>query len=109
MIEYHCCIKMAFKTQIIYWGNLFVENKNEYNKLNLRDLMYTVFTRWYILIVLLVVCILAAVIYSNFIATPLYDSTGKLYIMNNPTLTPSSNPGGRTCHPVLDAMCERLN
>lgn len=91
MIECHCCIKMAFKTQIIYWGNLFVENKNEYNKLNLRDLMYTVFTRWYILIVLLVVCILAAVIYSNFIATPLYDSTGKLYIMNKQSENISSS------------------
>ena len=59
-----------------------MENKNDYNKLNLKDLMYTVLTRWYILIVLLVICIFSAVIYSNFIATPMYDSTGKLYIMN---------------------------
>lgn len=91
MIECHCCIKMAFKTQIIYWGNLFVENKNEYNKLNLKDLMYTVFTRWYILMILLIVCVLAAVIYSNFIATPLYDSTGKLYIMNKQSENISSS------------------
>lgn len=68
-----------------------MENKNEYNKLNLKDLMYTVLTRWYILIVLLVVCILAAVIYSNFIATPMYDSTGKLYIMKKQSENISSS------------------
>lgn len=68
-----------------------MENKNEYNKLNLKDLMNTVLTRWYILIVLLVVCILAAVIYSNFIATPMYDSTGKLYIMKKQSENISSS------------------
>ncbi len=68
-----------------------MENKNDYNKLNLKDLMYTVLTRWYILIVLLVICIFSAVIYSNFIATPMYDSTGKLYIMNKQSENISSS------------------
>ncbi len=53
--------------------------------------MYTVLTRWYILIVLLVICIFSAVIYSNFIATPMYDSTGKLYIMNKQSENISSS------------------
>ena len=68
-----------------------MENKNDYNKLNLKDLMYTVLTRWYNLIVLLVICIFSAVIYSNFIATPMYDSTGKLYIMNKQSENISSS------------------
>lgn len=59
--------------------------------LNLKDIFYTALIRWYILLAALVVCILGAVIYTNYIVTPLYDSTGKLYIVNRQSETISSS------------------
>lgn len=89
--------------------------------LNLKDIFYTALIRWYILLAALVVCILGAVIYTNYIVTPLYDSTGKLYIVNRQSETISSSDMSistylaRDCEnlisdlTVLDEVSERMN
>lgn len=52
------------------------------NKLNIKDIMLTALNRWYILCAVLAVCTVVTMIYSYFVVTPLYNSTGKLYLMN---------------------------
>lgn len=56
-------------------------NKNNYN-INFKDLTDFAITKWKLFICLAALFIAAAYIYSSFLVTPLYDSTGKIYIMN---------------------------
>lgn len=58
-------------------------NSNEKtNKLNLKELALVALGKWYIFCVMLVVCVIVSIIYSYLLVTPLYDSSGKLYITN---------------------------
>ena len=57
------------------------------NNINLKDLFHSVLTKWKIFAVLAVLFVGAAAIYSYLLATPLYDSAGKIYIINKETLT----------------------
>lgn len=52
------------------------------NKLNIKDIMLSALNRWYILCAILAVCTVVTLIYSYFVVTPLYNSTGKIYLMN---------------------------
>lgn len=56
-------------------------NKNNFN-INFKDIATYALTKWPILACLIAVFVAAAYIYSSFISTPMYESTGKLYIMN---------------------------
>ncbi len=56
--------------------------ENDSRELNLKDIFYTALSRWYILLAALLICVVGAVIYTNYIVTPLYDSTGIIYISN---------------------------
>ena len=57
------------------------------NNINLKDLFHFALTKWKIFAVLAVFFVAAAAIYSYLLATPLYDSAGKIYIINKETLT----------------------
>lgn len=56
--------------------------ENDSRELNLKDIFYTALSRWYILLAALLIFVVGAVIYTNYIVTPLYDSTGIIYISN---------------------------
>lgn len=56
-------------------------NKNNMN-LNLKDMAGYALGKWPLLACMIAVFVIAAYIYSSFIAVPLYESSGKLYIMN---------------------------
>ena len=45
----------------------------------------TLLHRWYLILSVTTVCAIVSIIYSCIIATPLYDSTAKIYIMNKTT------------------------
>ncbi len=61
------------------------ENKNI--QINLKEILFTIFNKWYIFAIIFVVCTISSIFYSYFIVTPLYDSTGKIYIMNKNSQT----------------------
>lgn len=52
------------------------------NKLNIKDILLAALNRWYILFAILAVCAVVSLIYSYFVVTPLYSSTGKIYLTN---------------------------
>lgn len=56
-------------------------NKNGMN-LNLKDLADYALKKWPLLACMVAVFVIFAYIYSSFLTVPLYESTGKLYIMN---------------------------
>lgn len=56
------------------------ENKN--NNINLKDLFLFALNKWRLFLIIIAAFILGSLIYSFFLVTPLYDSTGKIYIMN---------------------------
>lgn len=56
-------------------------NKNNYS-INLKELTDFALGKWKLFICLAALFIAAAYVYSSFLVTPLYDSTGKIYIMN---------------------------
>lgn len=57
------------------------------NNVNLKDLFHSALSKWKIFAALAVLFVAAAAIYSYLLATPLYDSAGKIYIINKETLT----------------------
>ena len=52
------------------------------NKLNIKDLIFVALGKWYIFCTMLCAFVFVSLIYTYFLVTPLYDSTGKLYITN---------------------------
>lgn len=52
------------------------------NKLNIKDLLFIALEKWYIFCAMLCVFVIVSLIYTYLLVTPLYDSTGKLYITN---------------------------
>ena len=58
------------------------EDNSINSKLNFKDIFFTALNKWYILFIALLLCISASLIYSYFIVTPLYRSTGKIYLTN---------------------------
>ncbi len=57
-------------------------NNKKTNKLNVKDLALSALSKWYIFCAMLAACVILSIIYSYLLVTPLYDSTGKLYITN---------------------------
>ena len=57
-------------------------NNKNITSLNLKDLANFSLGKWPLLACMAAVFVIAAYIYSSFISVPLYESTGKLYIMN---------------------------
>lgn len=57
------------------------------NKLNVKDFTLIALGKWYILCIMLAACVIVSIIYSYLIVTPLYDSTGKLYVTNKNSQT----------------------
>lgn len=57
-------------------------NNKNITSLNLKDLANFSLGKWPLLACLVAVFVIAAYIYSSFVSVPLYESTGKLYIMN---------------------------
>ncbi len=49
------------------------------------ELLILAVKRWFIVVPILVISLLLSFIYSTFIATPMYDSTAKLYVVNKET------------------------
>lgn len=58
--------------------------------INIKDLCCEAISKWYFIFPIIVVCILISLIYTHYIATPMYDSTAKIYIMNKETDTIST-------------------
>lgn len=58
------------------------EDGNINSKLNLKDIFFAALNKWYLLCILLAVSVIASLFYSYFIVTPLYKSTGKIYLTN---------------------------
>lgn len=56
--------------------------ENRLNRINLKDLYLIAIGKWPLLLILISLGIIISFIYSYFFATPLYDSTGKIYIIN---------------------------
>ena len=56
-------------------------NKNSIN-INIKDLAVFYLNKWPVLLIIISAFIIGTLIYSYLIITPLYDSTGKIYIMN---------------------------
>lgn len=56
-------------------------NKNNIN-INFRDLAVFCLNKWPVFLIIISSFIIGSLIYSYLIITPLYDSTGKIYIMN---------------------------
>lgn len=54
---------------------------NNVNELNIKELFFTALRRWYVLLIAMVLFGTASIIYSEKFVTPLYDSTGKLYVV----------------------------
>lgn len=52
------------------------------NRLNIKDLIITALNKWYIFCALLCAFLIVSLVYTLLLVTPLYDSTGKLYITN---------------------------
>ena len=52
------------------------------NKLNIKELIFVALGKWYIFCTMLCAFVFVSLIYTYFLVTPLYDSTGKLYITN---------------------------
>ncbi len=58
------------------------DNQKPKNITFFKDLLRYTASKWYYLLCLLAVGLIAALLYSNFIVTPLYVSTGKIYIQS---------------------------
>ena len=58
--------------------------------LNVKELLFIALKKWYLLCIILAVCMVSSLLYSNVLATPLYDSTGKIYIMRKDAETVST-------------------
>ena len=56
-------------------------NKNSIN-INIKDLAVFYLNKWPVLLIIISAFIISSLVYSYLIITPLYDSTGKIYIMN---------------------------
>ncbi len=56
-------------------------NKNNIN-INIKDLAVFCLNKWPVFLIIISAFIIGSLIYSYLIITPLYDSTGKIYIMN---------------------------
>lgn len=52
---------------------------------DLAELFLLALKRWFIIIPIMIACLLLAFVYSAFLATPMYDSTAKLYVVNKET------------------------
>ncbi|MGN0493651.1 MAG: YveK family protein [Acutalibacteraceae bacterium] len=57
------------------------------NRLNVKDIIALAFSKWYIFLSALAVCVIVSLVYSYMLVTPLYDSTGKLYITDKESQT----------------------
>ena len=56
-------------------------NKNNIN-INIKDLAVFCLNKWPVFLIIISAFIISSLVYSYLIITPLYDSTGKIYIMN---------------------------
>lgn len=56
-------------------------NKNSIN-INIKDLAVFCLNKWPVFLIIISAFIISSLVYSYLIITPLYDSTGKIYIMN---------------------------
>lgn len=65
-------------------------NKNNVN-INFKDLAVFCLNKWPVFLTVISTFIICSLIYSCFIVTPLYDSTGKIYIMNKSSDTISTS------------------
>ncbi len=50
--------------------------------INLAEFFFECSKRWYIIVTVTFLCFIITFLYSSFFATPMYDSTAKLYIIN---------------------------
>ncbi len=66
-------------------------NNKTTNSPDIKSVLFTALQKWYILFITLAVCVISSLIYSYFLVTPLYDSTGKIYIMRKDSETVSSS------------------
>lgn len=62
-------------------------NNKNIKKFNVKDIILVAINKWYIFCAALAVCVVFSLFYSYILVTPLYDSTGKLYITNKNTQT----------------------
>ncbi len=65
-------------------------NNKSTNSLDIKDLLFTALKKWYLLFIILAVFIIGSLVYSYLFVTPLYDSTGKIYIMRKDSETVST-------------------
>ena len=65
-------------------------NNKTTSTLNVKELLFLALKKWYFLCIILAVCMVSSLVYSNFLVTPLYDSTGKIYIMRKDAETVST-------------------
>lgn len=65
-------------------------NNKSTNSLDIKELLFTASKKWYLLFIILAVFIIGSLVYSYLFVTPLYDSTGKIYIMRKDSETVST-------------------
>ena len=65
-------------------------NNKSTNSIDIKELLFTALKKWYLLFIILAVFIVGSLVYSYLIVTPLYDSTGKIYIMRKDSETVST-------------------
>lgn len=63
-----------------------MDEKRNY-AVDLKEIVYLALNKWVVFAIIVISCIIAALVYSYVFVTPLYDSTGKIYIMNKNTQT----------------------
>lgn len=59
--------------------------------INIKEFIIALLKHWYIIIISVIICGSLAFIYSEFIATPMYRSTAKLYVINKQAETLSTS------------------
>lgn len=65
-------------------------NNKSTNSIDIKELLFTALKKWYLLFIILAVFIIGSLVYSYLFVTPLYDSTGKIYIMRKDSETVST-------------------
>jgi capsular polysaccharide biosynthesis protein len=63
----------------------FISDFENKKTVNFAELMLLAIKRWFIIVPIMVVCLVLSFIYSTLIATPMFDSTAKLYVVNKET------------------------
>lgn len=98
-----------------------MQENNQVRTLNLKDFLLFALQKWHLLLIITAACMICSAVYSFFFITPLYNSTGEIYILNKKSDTISSSDLSISSYltrdyeylivdrAVLDVVSQRLN